>query len=83
MKLFVEIIKCDFETKSHKEYDKRSLKTLMNTTKFGYVLDGRKKRVQDYRCKDPSNGGILGIFWLLVGLQDIWDGDENVYHKVF
>jgi hypothetical protein len=34
----------------------------MNTTKFGYVLDGRKKRVQDYRCKDPSNGGILGIF---------------------
>jgi hypothetical protein len=25
----------------------------------------------------------LGIFWLLVGLQDIWDGDENVYHKVF
>jgi hypothetical protein len=62
LKLLVEKIKCDVETKSHKEYDKRSLKTLMSTAKFGYVLDGRKKRVQDYRCKDPSSCGILGIF---------------------
>jgi len=62
LKLLVETIKCDVDTNSHKEYDKRSLKTLMSTTKFGYVLDGRKKRVQDYRCKDPSNGGISWIF---------------------
>jgi hypothetical protein len=61
LKLLVEKIKCDdVETKSHKEYDKRSLIALIITTKFGYVLDGRKKRVWNYRCKYLSNGGILG-----------------------
>jgi hypothetical protein len=58
------------------------LKAFTNTTGFGYVPNGRKKRVQDYRCRDRGSGWLLGIFELLARLQDIWDGDENVYYKV-
>ncbi len=50
------------ETKHHKEYDKQPLKTFTSTTKFGYVLDGRKKRFQDYGCKYVGNHWMMGIF---------------------
>ncbi len=38
-----------------KEYDKHPLKTLTSTTGFGYVLDGKKKRFQDHKCRDENN----------------------------
>jgi hypothetical protein len=50
------------ETMSHKKYDKRPLKTFTSTTRFGYVPNGRKKRFQDYRCRNISNCWIMGIF---------------------
>jgi hypothetical protein len=40
------------KTKNHEEYEKQPLKTLMSTIRCGYVPDGKKKRFQDYRCKD-------------------------------
>ncbi len=50
------------ETKIHKEYEKQTLKILMSITIFGYVLNGRKKKYQDYRCKDAGNHWMMGIF---------------------
>ncbi len=34
---------------------RQPLKTPTNTTKFGYVPNGRKKRYQTYRCKDACS----------------------------
>jgi hypothetical protein len=43
------------EIMSHKEYDKQPLKTLMSTITVGYVLDGKNKKFQNYKCKYASN----------------------------
>jgi hypothetical protein len=43
------------ETKSHEEYEKQPLKTLTSTTRCGYVPNGRKKRFQNYRCRDVGS----------------------------
>jgi hypothetical protein len=43
------------EAKSHKKYEKQPLKTFMSTTIFGYVFYGRKKRFQNYRCRDTCS----------------------------
>jgi hypothetical protein len=48
-------LKVNVETKHHKEYEKKPLKTLKNTTIFGYVPIGRKKKFQDYKCRNASN----------------------------
>jgi hypothetical protein len=50
------------ETKFHKKYDKQLLTTLMNTTRSQYVSDDRKKKFQDYRCKDANSDRMMGIF---------------------
>ncbi len=52
MKLNIEKIKwTNVETKCHEKYEKQPLKTLTNTTIYGYVPDGRKKRSRDSRCR--------------------------------
>ncbi len=43
------------EINSHKKYEKQSLKTLTSITKIGYVPGGRKKRFQDYRCRNVGS----------------------------
>jgi hypothetical protein len=47
---------------SPKKYDKQPLKTLMRTTKFGYVPNGRNKKFQNCKCKYVSSHWIMGIF---------------------
>jgi hypothetical protein len=39
---------------------KNPLKTIMNT-RFGHVPDGRKKRFQDYRCRNVGSHWMMGI----------------------
>jgi hypothetical protein len=34
---------------------KQPLNTLTRTTRFGYVPNGRKKKSQDYKCRDVNN----------------------------
>ncbi len=34
---------------------KKPLNTLNNTNKVGYVPNGRKRRSQDYKCRDAGN----------------------------
>ncbi len=58
----MEKLNVNVETKSHKKYDKQPLKTLTNTTKFGYVPNGRKEKFQDCKCKYASNHWMMGIF---------------------
>jgi hypothetical protein len=43
------------EINSHKKYEKQPLKTLTSITKIGYALDGRKKKFQDYRCRNVGS----------------------------
>jgi hypothetical protein len=34
----------------------------MSTITVGYVLDGKNKKFQNYKCKYASNCWIMGIF---------------------
>jgi hypothetical protein len=49
------------ETMSPKEYDKQPLKTLMRTTRFGYVPNGRNKKFRNCKCKYVNSHWIMGI----------------------
>lgn len=42
-----------------------------------------KKAIEKGRCKVPSKGGILAIKKWLVGLQNLWDNNQDIYTKVF
>jgi hypothetical protein len=51
---------------------------LWNTIIFEFVPTYGKKRVEKCRCQVLDRGWILGIYLPFVGLQDIWDNDQNV-----
>jgi hypothetical protein len=54
LKLIIENLKVNVETKHLKGHEKQPLKTFRSTTKFGYGCDGKAQRFQDYRCRDAS-----------------------------
>jgi len=56
---------------------------LSNSNKFGPVSTYGKKAIENGRCKVPSRGGILGIKKWLVGLQNLWDNNQDIYTKIF
>jgi hypothetical protein len=44
---------------------------LPNIASLGLITISRKKRFEEYRCRVPSKGWVLGVFYPLVRLQDI------------
>jgi hypothetical protein len=56
---------------------------LSNSNKFGLVPTYGKKPIEKGKCKVSSRGGILGIKKWLVGLQNVWDNNQDIYTKVF
>jgi hypothetical protein len=56
---------------------------LSNSNKFGLVPTYGRKAIEKGRCKVPSRGGILAIKKWLVGLQNLWDNNQDIYTKVF
>jgi hypothetical protein len=62
LKLIIDEIKwTNVETKHHKKYEKHPLKTFTSIMRFEYVLDGRKKKFQDCRCRDVGSHWMVGI----------------------
>jgi len=51
---------------------------LRNIARLGLIIVSRKKRFEEYRCRVPNKGWVLGIFYPLARLQDIHDSDKNV-----
>jgi hypothetical protein len=50
--------------------------------RLGLVFVYRNKRVQDYRCRVPSNGWVQGNFEPFIALHDIWDCDKKLKLKL-
>ncbi len=50
-----------------------------NIARLGLInIVSRKKRFEEYRCRVPDKGWVLGVFYPLARLQDIRDNDKNV-----
>jgi hypothetical protein len=52
---------------------KQLLRTLTNTTRFGYVSNGKKKRFQDWhRCRQSLNDGDISITCTIIRYMGWW-----------